>query len=52
MDPGSAGKAVRIVLHGVRAIRVLGRIHTGEMPALGALDDEQVSSVLTYVRQA
>ena len=44
---------MRIVLHGVRGpITVLGRVHTGDMPALGsALDDEQVSSVLTYVRR-
>jgi mono/diheme cytochrome c family protein/glucose/arabinose dehydrogenase len=50
---GSPERIVRIVLHGVRGpITVLGRVHTGDMPALGsALDDEQVSSVLTYVRR-
>ena len=43
---------MRIVLHGVRGpIVVLGRTHTGDMPAFGALDDNQLSSILTYVRR-
>ncbi len=50
---GSAERTVRIVLHGVRGpITVLGRVHTGDMPAFGAaLDDQQVSSILTYLRR-
>jgi mono/diheme cytochrome c family protein len=49
---GPAERTVRIVLHGVRGpIRVLGRVHTGDMPAFGALDDQQISSILTYLRR-
>ena len=50
---GPSGRPVRIVLHGVRGnITVLGRTHTGDMPAFGgALNDEQVSSILTYLRR-
>ncbi len=50
---GSPERTVRIVLHGVRGpITVLGRVHTGDMPAFGgALDDTQVSSILTYLRR-
>ncbi|MGH7958309.1 MAG: c-type cytochrome [Opitutaceae bacterium] len=46
-------RLVRIVLHGVRGpIRVLGRTHTGDMPAFGgALDDQQIASTLTYLRR-
>jgi len=43
---------VRIVLHGVRSpIKVANRMHTGDMPAHGALDDQQFSSIFTYVRR-
>jgi mono/diheme cytochrome c family protein len=50
---GPSERPVRIVLNGVRGnIRVLGRMHTGDMPAFGAaLNDEQISSILTYVRR-
>ncbi|MBL9188618.1 MAG: c-type cytochrome [Opitutaceae bacterium] len=50
---GSPERSVRIVLHGVRGpITVLGRVHTGDMPAFGAaLNDEQVSAILTYLRR-
>ncbi|MEO6243948.1 MAG: c-type cytochrome [Opitutaceae bacterium] len=50
---GSPERNVRIVLHGVRGpITVLGRVHTGDMPAFGAaLNDEQISSILTYLRR-
>jgi mono/diheme cytochrome c family protein/glucose/arabinose dehydrogenase len=50
---GTPERSVRIVLHGVRGpINVLGRIHTGDMPAFGAaLDDLQIASVLTYLRR-
>lgn len=49
---GSPEKVVRIVLHGVRGpIKVAGRVHSGDMPAHGMLDDAQISSVLTYIRR-
>jgi mono/diheme cytochrome c family protein len=50
---GSHERPVRIVLHGVRGpITVLGRVHTGDMPGFGgALDDQQISSILTYLRR-
>jgi mono/diheme cytochrome c family protein len=49
---GPAERPIRIVLHGVRGnISVLGRVHTGDMPAFGALDDTQLASILTYVRR-
>jgi mono/diheme cytochrome c family protein len=50
---GSHERPVRIVLHGVRGpISVLGRVHTGDMPGFGgALNDEQISSILTYLRR-
>ena len=49
---GMPERLVRIVLHGVRGqITVLGRVHMGDMPAFGALDDQQISSVLTYLRR-
>ena len=50
---GPAERPVRIVLHGVRGpIRVLGKTHTGDMPPLGILPDEQIAAILTYVRRA
>jgi len=50
---GPAERPVRIVLHGVRGpIRVLGKTHTGDMPPLGVLPDEQIAAILTYVRRA
>jgi mono/diheme cytochrome c family protein len=49
---GPPEQVMRIVLHGVRGpIVVLGRTHTGDMPSFGALDDNQLSSILTYVRR-
>jgi mono/diheme cytochrome c family protein len=50
---GSVERPVRIVLHGVRGnINVLGRMHTGDMPGLGAaLDDQKIASILTYLRR-
>ena len=49
---GTHERTVRIVLHGVRGpIKVANRMHTGDMPAHGALDDQQISSILTYVRR-
>ncbi len=51
---GPPERTVRIVLHGVRGnLVVLGRTHTGDMPAFGAVfDDAQIASLLTYLRRA
>jgi mono/diheme cytochrome c family protein/glucose/arabinose dehydrogenase len=50
---GPSERPVRIVLHGVRGpIQVLGKTHTGDMPPLGVLPDEQIAAILTYVRRA
>ncbi|MAS92834.1 MAG: dehydrogenase [Verrucomicrobiales bacterium] len=50
---GPSERPVRIVLHGVRGpIRVLGKTHTGDMPPLGVLPDDQIAAILTYVRRA
>lgn len=49
---GIPERTIRIVLQGVRGpITVAGRMHTGDMPAFGIFDDDQVASVLTYVRR-
>jgi mono/diheme cytochrome c family protein/glucose/arabinose dehydrogenase len=49
---GSSHRLVRIVLNGVHGPITVGRKSVElEMPGLGALDDEQVSSVLTYLRR-
>jgi putative membrane-bound dehydrogenase-like protein len=49
---GSPQATVRIIMHGLSgAISVSGRNYIGEMPGLGALDDEQIASVLTYLRR-
>ena len=49
---GSPERIIRIVLHGLRGpIVVLGREHTGDMPAFKALEDEQLAAILTYVRR-
>ncbi|MEY4940575.1 MAG: hypothetical protein RIQ93_2310 [Verrucomicrobiota bacterium] len=50
---GIPERTIRIVLNGVRGpITVAGRMHTGDMPAFKIFDDDQVASVLTYVRRA
>ena len=42
---GSPGRIIRIVLHGLRgSIVVLGREHTGDMPAFKALEDDQIAA--------
>ncbi|HEY6168025.1 MAG TPA: c-type cytochrome [Verrucomicrobiae bacterium] len=50
-----AGKDVvlaRIVLHGVHGpISVLGRKFDLDMPSFDSLDDEQLASILTYIRR-
>ncbi len=49
---GSPQATVRIVMYGLSgAINVSGRNYIGEMPGLGALTDEQIASVLTYLRR-
>lgn len=49
---GSDQRLARIVLHGVRgAISVNGKTWEMEMPSLSVFDDEQIASVLTYIRR-
>src|SRR6185369_10720645 len=49
---GAPARIIRIALHGLRGpIVVLGREHTGDMPAFKALEDDQLAAVLTYVRR-
>jgi len=49
---GSPQATVRIVMYGLSgAITVNGRSYIGEMPGLGVLDDDQIASVLTYLRR-
>lgn len=48
---GTDKRIVRIVLNGLRGpIKVKGQTYELDMPALGILDDEQIATVLTYVR--
>lgn len=48
----SENRLIRIVLHGLRGpIQVKGDKFEMDMPALGVLDDDQIASVLTYVRR-
>ena len=49
---GSPQASVRVIMYGLSgAISVSGRNYIGEMPGLGALDDEQIAAVLTYLRR-
>jgi mono/diheme cytochrome c family protein len=49
---GSPQATVRIVMYGLSgAINVSGKNYIGEMPGLGALTDDQIASVLTYLRR-
>ncbi len=49
---GPETRVTRIVLHGVKGpIEVNGKKFELEMPALNTLSDEQLSSILTYVRR-
>lgn len=49
---GPVSRLVLITLHGVRGpITVNGKTYEMEMPPLSILDDEQIASVLTYVRR-
>jgi mono/diheme cytochrome c family protein/glucose/arabinose dehydrogenase len=49
---GSAERVVRIALHGVRGpLRVDGRSYNLDMPPWGALRDDDLAAVLTFVRR-
>lgn len=49
---GNPQATVRIIMYGLSgAISVSGRNYIGEMPGLGALTDDQIASVLTYLRR-
>jgi mono/diheme cytochrome c family protein len=49
---GPPERLARIVLHGVRGtISVKGKNYEMEMPSLSVFDDEQIASVLTYIRR-
>lgn len=49
---GSVERLARIALHGVRGpIKVNGRKFALDMPAWGALNDEHIASILTYIRR-
>lgn len=49
---GPRPRVIRIVLNGVHGpIQVGKRTFDLEMPGLGSLEDEQISSVLTYIRR-
>lgn len=44
-------RLIRILLHGLRGpIKVKGQAFELDMPALGVLEDEQIATVLTYIR--
>lgn len=49
---GSDRRLARIVINGLRGpIKVKGETFEMDMPALGVLDDDQIASVLTYIRR-
>jgi putative membrane-bound dehydrogenase-like protein len=50
---GPADRATRILLHGLNGpVEVLGRTYNLDMPAFGFLVDDQIASVLTYIRRS
>ena len=50
---GSEGRLTRILLHGLTGpIRVKGAGWYLDMPSMGMFDDEQIASILTYIRRA
>jgi len=50
---GPEARLIRIVLHGLNGpITVNGGTHILDMPSLGALSDDEIASVLTYVRRS
>jgi mono/diheme cytochrome c family protein len=49
---GPPARITRIVLHGLQGkIQVKGKTYEMEMPSLGVFDDEQIASLLTYIRR-
>ena len=49
---GSEQKLIRIALHGLRGpLTVKGKLYELDMPPLAVLEDEQIASLLTYVRR-
>jgi mono/diheme cytochrome c family protein len=49
---GSPQRLIRIALNGVRGPITVGiRTYELEMPSMGVLDDEQLASILTYIRR-
>jgi mono/diheme cytochrome c family protein/glucose/arabinose dehydrogenase len=49
---GDPERIVRVVMHGLRGpIKVKGNNYSYDMPAAGFLTDEQIASVLTYIRR-
>lgn len=49
---GPPEKIARIILHGLRGkIEVKGKSYEMEMPSLAVFDDEQIASLLTYIRR-
>ncbi|MBI3853710.1 MAG: HEAT repeat domain-containing protein [Verrucomicrobia bacterium] len=50
---GSDQRLARIVLQGVHGpLNVKGRVYELDMPGLGIFDDNQIASILTYIRRA
>jgi mono/diheme cytochrome c family protein/glucose/arabinose dehydrogenase len=49
---GSEQRLTRIVLHGLTGpLKVNGRSYHLDMPSMGMFDDQQIASILTYVRR-
>jgi mono/diheme cytochrome c family protein len=49
---GSEQRLARIILHGLTGpIQVNGRTYRLDMPGLGLFTDEQIASILTYIRR-
>lgn len=49
---GSEQRLARIVMHGLTGpVKVQGRTYNLDMPPLGVLNDDQIASVLTYIRR-
>ena len=49
---GSEQRLTRIVLHGLHGpLKVLGRSYSLDMPSMAVYDDEQIASILTYIRR-
>jgi len=49
---GPETRLVRIVLHGLHGpIHLHGKLYNMDMPALGALTDDQIAGVLTFIRR-